>query len=1161
MADVHKCPECGAELPAGAPEAPCSACLMKLGMRSWAARRGEAAEGNGHGSPPARIKLHPFTAPTPAELAPRFPQLEIIELRGQGGMGAVYKARQKSLDRIVALKIINPEAADEAGFESRFAREAKALARLNHPNIVGIHDFGEADGIYYLVMEYVDGVDLRTLISDGKLQPAGALALVPQICDALQYAHEEGIVHRDIKPENILVDKRGRVKIADFGLAKLLRLSAVEMTLTHTRQVVGTFHYMAPEQFERPGEVDHRVDIYALGVVFYEMLTGTLPVGRFDLPSQRCAVDARLDDVVLRALEREPDRRYQHASDVKTDVESLDSFPRKPAARQPSPQAAPQPTPLDQETELEEVREQLAMPAIGLMVYGALGLLTAIIVFAIVSFLQIMEWENLRDELWIVLGLCLAGGILAVIVLMTGVVMRNLESYDFAVAGAIVTLLTFFTPITWIFAIPLGVWSLSLFRQPRIRKAFALQRRLWREDPELSARRAVRKRLAVPAWGMIATGVIVIMFPVVFLLTLSQGERSALMPFLIGAIPGIPMLAGGVAMLRLRPHEVAIFGAAAALAPCGPMWLLSLPLGLAVLYMLRQPQVKVGFARWTEADDALSEKAIKGLAVNESRGESEEPLEVEEARELLAMPAIAVIVYGALGLIAAVGMLATVSVVDAFINPLYDRGLLATWVLGCVGGGAVAAVVLAAGIKMRNLDNYDFVVAGAIVTLLSLAGMFTAVIAIPLGIWSLMLLRKPGMRHAFALQRALRRNDPRFAAREKIAGVAWSLIAAGVVSVLGPLLVVLFADRSARVAFSPLLINIPTGLLMINGGLAMLRLGAYEFVLAGVVAALLPCGPAWLLSLPIGVAAVMVLRRPEVSAAFGRIGEHEPSPEIKEPHFGASFYDRPPEPRVFDPLREAARDHVRLPAAGMIAAGTMSLLLIPVLAILGLLALTQRSVSDNQLFTMLALFGAAGVLSILAAAAQIVGGLRMKSLESRWLAMLGAIAAMIPLNLSCVIGLPAGIWALLVLHRPEVQEAFREQAARWEGIERSLGKASWLLTATAGFHLLFIPFAWAHHIFVPFRGAPWVPQTIALGVATALVVLACAIMLVGAARMRRSESWNWSLAAAVAALFPLTPAVVLGLPAGLYALALLTRPGAAQWFATPAKHLNQSQSE
>jgi serine/threonine protein kinase len=168
---------------------------------------------------------------------------------------------------------------------------------------VAVYDFGQVEGRYYFLMEFVDGANLRRMLQGGHLAPQQAMAIVPQLCDALQFAHEEGIVHRDIKPENILLDRKGRVKIADFGLAKLLSASVQKdpYTLTMPRQVLGTPHYMAPEQFERPGTVDHRADIYSMGVVFYEMLTGELPLGRFPVPSRKVQVDVRLDEVVLRS--------------------------------------------------------------------------------------------------------------------------------------------------------------------------------------------------------------------------------------------------------------------------------------------------------------------------------------------------------------------------------------------------------------------------------------------------------------------------------------------------------------------------------------------------------------------------------------------------------------------------------------------------------------------------------------------------------------------------------------------------------------------------------------------------------------------------------------------------------------------------------------------
>ena len=261
--------------------------------------------------------------PSISRVASAFPQLEVLELIGRGGMGFVFKARQPHLDRLVALKLLPDKLARDPQFAERFNREGRVLARLNHPNIVSVFDFGRTEHFYFLTMEYVDGVNLRQAMQAGRFSPAEALAIVPKVCEALQYAHEQGVLHRDIKPENILLDARGRVKIADFGIAKLVDDDPASVTLTGTGTALGTPHYMAPEQLERPSEVDHRADIYSLGVVFYEMLTGELPLGRFAPPSAKTPVNTGVDDVVFRTLERDREKRFQSAGEVKTRVEHL----------------------------------------------------------------------------------------------------------------------------------------------------------------------------------------------------------------------------------------------------------------------------------------------------------------------------------------------------------------------------------------------------------------------------------------------------------------------------------------------------------------------------------------------------------------------------------------------------------------------------------------------------------------------------------------------------------------------------------------------------------------------------------------------------------------------------------------------------------------------
>src|SRR5262245_12719814 len=232
MLQRRRCPRCHGEVSGDAPEGLCPECLFRQAL--------DAAGDSPAPAEPARSPCPAFVPPAPADLARRFPQLEILELVGQGGMGAVYKARQAKLDRLVALKVLPPEVARDPAFAERFTREARSLARLNHPHIVTIFDFGESGGLYYFTMEFVDGKNVRELLQAGELPAPQVLRVVAQVCDALQYAHDEGVVHRDIKPENLLLDRKGRVKIADFGLAKLLGRSPAHHRLTGSQEVMGT---------------------------------------------------------------------------------------------------------------------------------------------------------------------------------------------------------------------------------------------------------------------------------------------------------------------------------------------------------------------------------------------------------------------------------------------------------------------------------------------------------------------------------------------------------------------------------------------------------------------------------------------------------------------------------------------------------------------------------------------------------------------------------------------------------------------------------------------------------------------------------------------------------------------------------------------------------
>ncbi len=298
--------------------------------------------------------------PSAEHLGRLLPQWAFEGMIGRGGMGAVYKGRRRSLNRVEAIKILPVELSKSTEFVARFEREAQTLASLNHPGIVTIYDFGQtSEGHFYIVMEFVDGTDLHRIIHGPKLAIDHALRITVQICEALQYAHEKDIIHRDIKPANVLVTREGKAKLADFGLAlkpyDAARAGAsatmpedvfdpadplghMSRRLTKPGTALGTPDYAAPEMYE--GESDRRSDIYALGIMLYEMLTGMPPQGYFALPSHKPGVDKRLDSVIIKALEIDPAARYQSASEMKVDVERV--FTPVPAPPQtPAKVAAP----------------------------------------------------------------------------------------------------------------------------------------------------------------------------------------------------------------------------------------------------------------------------------------------------------------------------------------------------------------------------------------------------------------------------------------------------------------------------------------------------------------------------------------------------------------------------------------------------------------------------------------------------------------------------------------------------------------------------------------------------------------------------------------------------------------------------------------------------
>ncbi len=248
---------------------------------------------------------------------------EILNLLGQGAMGAVYKAKDNELDRWVAIKVIQPMLVNSPAILRRFKQELILARQISHKNVVRIFDIGETDGMKFITMEYIDGGDLKSLIIEqGKIPPQEAMDILRQICNALQAAHAEGVVHRDLKPQNIMMDQHGRVVVMDFGIAH----SQETPSMTMTGALMGTPEYMSPEQ-AKGEKTDARADIFAVGIILYEMLTGRLPfkaatvietmykrtqeraIPPVDLDS---SVPIQANKIVMKCLEKDPANRYQN---------------------------------------------------------------------------------------------------------------------------------------------------------------------------------------------------------------------------------------------------------------------------------------------------------------------------------------------------------------------------------------------------------------------------------------------------------------------------------------------------------------------------------------------------------------------------------------------------------------------------------------------------------------------------------------------------------------------------------------------------------------------------------------------------------------------------------------------------------------------------------
>ncbi len=312
-----QCPTCGTQNPAG--EARCARCNAPL-SGDGAKPQGKTANSGGQPNQASRTKQPQITFPRGKVLANRY---TIIEMIGRGGMGCIYKAHDNVLNEEVALKMLLPQFVRDSVVVNRFYNEARIARQLAHPNIVRVHDIGMTEGVLYISMEYLRGRSLRDLMEHqggGQwLSIEMALRIVDGICEALEYAHQY-TVHRDIKPENVMIGENGQVKLMDFGISKLVTKS----NLTATSMVMGTPHYMSPEQFKDSRAVDGRADVYSMGVLIYEMLTGGLPTGMGKpLSAVRSDAPFELDGIVIKCTEKDPENRFQSVRELRQAVQAV----------------------------------------------------------------------------------------------------------------------------------------------------------------------------------------------------------------------------------------------------------------------------------------------------------------------------------------------------------------------------------------------------------------------------------------------------------------------------------------------------------------------------------------------------------------------------------------------------------------------------------------------------------------------------------------------------------------------------------------------------------------------------------------------------------------------------------------------------------------------